>query len=342
MIVHMRTIGNTFTHLFLLLTLLVLPVFANASEINIRPFLIDETLAPRDTSQKLVTLTNDYEVRKAVLYATVNEITVDSTGEIKAFTSPAMVDRTTSVTSWIEVSRGRIEIPAGENREIPLLIKVHPFAEPGDYHVFVGFVEAPNRPKAEAIAMAGDAKGVIVKVTVADQRVDGLRISGFIIDRFVTGADKRLIEVEVENTGDLLSYPVGEIIFYDSRGIEQTSVPINTEGVSVAPGEIITLTSAIPLADDIGRYKANVALRYGENQAAALFDTTFFYLIPLHQLLIVFAGLLLMTIFVALLFRRVFTSHDDEAEGDYDEVTMYVRDGHEKKPHEHDIDLKNK
>jgi len=338
----MRTTASTFTQLLFLAILILSPVFVSASEINIRPFLIDETLAPRDSVQKLVTLTNDYDFRKAVLYATVNEITVDSTGEIKEFTSPAMVDRTTSVTSWIEISRGRIEIPAGEVREIPMLIKVHPFAQPGEYHVFVGFVQAPNRPKAEAIALVGDAKGVIVKVTVADQRVDGLRISSFLIDRFVTGENRRSIEIAVENTGDMVSSPMGEIIFYDSRGVEKTSIPINAQGVSVAPGETLTLRSAVPLSNDLGRYKANVSLRYGDNQAAALFDTTMFYLMPLHTLLLVFAVILVITLFVALLIRRSFTADQDDDDHDYDEVAMYVRDGHEPNPYDHDIDLKNK
>lgn len=318
------------------------PLFASASEITVRPFLIDETLAPRDSKQNLVTLSSDYEFRKAVLYATVNEITIDNAGEIKQFVSPVMTDRTNTVTSWIEVTRGRIEIPAGETREIPLLIKVHPFAEPGDYHVFVGFVEAANRPAAQAIAMNGDAKGVIIKVTVADERVDGLRISSFVIDRFVTSDDKRAIEIEVENTGDITSSPMGEIIFYDSRGVEQTSVLLNQDGASVAPGEVLTLNSTIPIVNELGRYKANIALRYGENQTASLFDTTMFYLMPPYMLLLLFLGILVVTLFVAWLFRRSFASHHDEDQNDYDEVTMYVRDGHEPNPHDHDIDLKNK
>jgi hypothetical protein len=330
------------TTFFFLLLVFVAPAYVHASEITIRPFLIDETLAPRDSVQKLVTLTNDYQTRKAVVYATVNEITVDNTGEIKDFISPAMSDRTTAVTSWIEVSRGRVEIPAGETREIPMLIKVHPFAEPGEYHVFVGFVETSNRPKAEAIARAGDADGVIVKVTVADERVDGLRISSFIIDRFVTGDNRKSIEVEVENTGDIASAPTGEIIFYDSRGVERTSVPVNTEGIVIAPGEIVTLQSTIPMEDELGRYKANVSLRYGENQTATLFDTTLFYLMPFHMLMLLFAALLIVAIFVALLMRRILVDKNQDNNGDYEEVTMYVRDGHEPNPHDHDIDLKNK
>lgn len=316
-----------------------LPSATAASEITIRPFLIDETLAPRDTVQKLITIKSDYTYRKAVLYATVNEISVDNQGEIKQFITPVMTDRTNTVTSWIEISRGRIEVPQQESREVPLTIRVHPYAEPGEYHVFIGLVEAPNRPTAEAKALAGDADGVIVKITIADKRSDSMRVAGFVIDRFVTGDDKRDINIEVENTGDIESVPKGEIVFYDSRGLEVSSVLVNAEGVSVPAGATQVIKASIPLKDGLGRFKANLTLKYGQNQTASLQDTTFFYLMPLHLLLLVFFGVLLSALFVVLLFRHVFFSHEEE--DGVDEVTMYVKEGHEAKPQDHDIDLKN-
>lgn len=334
----MKQFFDTSLRLILLLVILSLPLSSFASGISVRPFLIDETIAPRGDSQNLITIKNNYDYRKVVIYATVNEITVDNEGEIKQFVSPVMTDRTNTITSWIEITRGRIEIPALESREVPLAIKVHPFAEPGEYHVFIGFVESSNRPKAEAVAMAGGADGVIVKVTVEDKREDSMHISSFIIDRFVFGDDKKKINIEVENTGDIASVPQGEIIFYDSRGVEVSSIPV--KGESVAPGERVTLSSIIPIGNELGRYKANLSLKYGENQTAALYDTTFFYLMPLHLMLIIFGIVLAFSLFIVLLFRKSFVVHDDE--DSFDEVTMYVRDGHEPNPQDHDIDLKNK
>ncbi len=309
------------------------------SEISIRPLLIDEVLAPRGVVENTVTIKSIYDYRKAVVFATVNEITLDTAGEIKEFVSPVMTDRTNTVTSWIEVTRGRIEIPAGETAEIPLTIRVHPYAEPGEYHVFVGFVEAANRPSAEASALAGEAKGVIVKVVVADERVDSMRISSFVVDRFVIDDADRTIAVEVENNGDIASVPTGEIIFYDSRGIELTSVPVNEAATSVAPSEKITLQTTIPLQNNLGKYKANVFLKYGKDQQSSLYDTAYFYLMPIHLLLLVFGGTLVIAILIALLFRRVFFHHEEDPE--FQEVPMYVRDGNDSQPKDHDIDLKN-
>lgn len=324
--------------LFLLLQL-ISPSHALASEITIRPFLIDQTLVPREVSQNTVTIKSDYAQRKAVLYATVNEISVDATGEIKEFVSPVMTDRTDTITSWIEVTRGRIEIMPGETNEVPLTVRVHPYAKPGEYHAFVGFVEAANRPKAEAIALAGEAKGVILKIVISDEREDSMKISGFKIDRFVTGDESRSIDIEIENTGDIASAPIGEIIFYDSRGNEITSVPVNETNETVEPGQKVTLKSTVPLDNDLGRYKANVSLKYGDAQKASLYDTTYFYLMPMHLLLFVFGFILVLSILIALLLRRMLRSQQAE-DGDYQEVAMYVREGHEPQPKDHDIDLK--
>ncbi len=326
--------------LFLAVALTVLPSLLFASDISVRPFLIDVELEPRDMHQETITLKNDYPTRKAVLYATVNEITVDAVGEIKEFVSPVMTDRTNTVTSWIEITRGRIEILPGETAEIPLSVNVHPYAEPGEYFVFIGMVEASKRPVAEAIAMSGDANGVIVKISIADQRKDSMRISSFLIDRFVTSDESKFINIEVENLGDLPSAPSGEIIFYDSRGVEVSSIPVNTSGVSIAPGEKAILESAVPLGKELGKFKANVSLQYGENQRAALYDTTYFYMIPWPILLILFSILILVSFVITWLFRRALQTDEYDEFGD--DVIMYVKDGHEPNPQEHDIDLKKK
>tara|TARA_B100000508_G_scaffold120126_2_gene101107 strand:- start:2354 stop:3373 length:1020 start_codon:yes stop_codon:yes gene_type:complete len=338
----MLSVKNRFAALLSSLFLLaVLPSIASAGEYTVRPFLIDVTAAPRDIITETVKLTNESTYRKYVVYATVNEITVDTEGEIFAFMEPVTTDRTNTVTSWIEVKRGRIEIPPGEEREVPITFRINPFAQHGEYHAFVGFVPAANRPTAEKIAMDGEADGVVVKITIDDEREDSMRIGSFSIDRFVTDEDSREVEIEVENLGEIKSAPQGEIVFYDSRGEELTAVSVNTEGVEVAPGETKTLTTTIPDVSGLGRYKANLSLKYGENQKAALYDTTFFYMMPFHLMLIVLFSVVLVSLFVTYLFKRTFMDaqyQHDEVE----DVAMYVRDGHDPKPQDHDIDLSKK
>ena len=321
----------------LLLLVILLPLPVAASEVAIRPFLIDVTLVPRESTTETILLESGYDVRDAVLYATVNEITVGTNGEIREFVTPVMTDRTNTVTSWIEINRGRIVIPAGESVEIPLKISVHPFAQPGEYHVFVGFVEGSKRAAAEATALAGDADGVIVKITVGDERKDAMRITSMMVDRFVSSEDERKVEITVENTGDIASAPRGELIFYDSRGREVVAVPVNDMGESISPDSSKTFIATIPFSNDLGRFKANVNLLYGENQKANLYDTTSFFMIPVVYLLALTGLLLALIVLLLYLMRKNRVEY--VAADDGDEVPMYIRDGHAANPKDHDIDL---
>ncbi|MFT5831716.1 MAG: hypothetical protein ACI9SY_000084 [Candidatus Paceibacteria bacterium] len=322
----------------ILIFTLLFPVIIFADEITIRPFLIDETMEPRESTTETVVLTSGYTNRSATVYATVNEITVGTDGAILDFVPSVMTDRTNSITSWIAVSRGRITIPAGESYELPIDIKIHPFAEPGQYHAFVGFVEGSKRNVAEQTALSGDADGIIVTVTVTDQRVDSMRISSMAIDRFVTDSDQQQVAITIENSGDFESILAGEIIFYDNRGSEVSALPFNTEGVSVAPEETKMFVTSIPLGSNLGRYKANANLTYGENQRASLFDSASFYMFPLYYLYIGIGSLsLLLLLLLLLLMRRETVTGNVAVSGD--DVPVFIRDGHKPQPKDHDIDL---
>src|SRR6056297_927768 len=108
MIVRMRRLG-----ILVGLLLILAPVTGYASEITVRPFLIDETMLPRDSVMHPIRLTSDYDTRKSIVYATVNEIRVGPEGDIKSFVTPVETDRSRTITSWVEITRGRIEVPAG-------------------------------------------------------------------------------------------------------------------------------------------------------------------------------------------------------------------------------------
>lgn len=321
-----------------LVCLLCVPALVFA-DISIKPFLIDVTLEPRESKESTIRIESTYPNRKAVLFATVNEISLDEDGDIKEFISPVMTDRTNSVTSWIEVSRGRIEVLPNEVVEIPLSVKVHPYAEPGVYHAFIGVVEAPKRYQAEELALQGSANGVVLKVVVPDDQVDVMRISSLTVDRFVSSVDEQQVLVTVTNSGDRPSAPVGELIFYNNRGIEVGSSEVNSERVIISPNQEQEFLVTVPHDVTIGKYKANLNLRYGTGQTASLYDTTTFFYIPWwYQLAFIF-GLVCLLFLFFLLYRRTGEVASLHEHGD--EVAMYVRDGHNKAAQDHDINLKN-
>lgn len=314
----------------------VLPAICVA-DVSITPLLIDLELEAREITTSEITLTNDTD-RKRVVFATVNEVAIDTTGEVKEFVSPVMTDRTNTVTSWIEITRGRIELEPGETKKIPLTVRVHPYAEFGDYFAFIGFVESSKRPQAEAAALQGNASGVILKLSLKDEKIESLRISAFLVDRFIFNTDKSTVDIEIENAGDEPSVPAGEVIFYNSRGEEISSLIFNEAAISIAPGEKKLITMQIPFSEKFGKFKANVALEYEGSQTASVFDTTQFFMIPFRLMLMFIFGVLVTTITITFLLRRAFYNdlHDDD---DGSVVPLYVRNNKDHNEKDHDIHI---
>lgn len=316
---------------------LLFPALTQAANFSVSPVLIDVEVSPRDIVTKDITLKNE-SPNKITLYATVNEIAVDEGGAIKEFVSPVMTDRTNTVTSWLEIGRGRIELEVGETKTVPLTIRMNPKAEAGEYHALIGFVNTNKRPDAEARALAGEADGVIVKIAIEEKTNELLRISSFLIDRFVFAKDEGTITIEIENNGEDDATPNGEIIFYNSRGEEVSSMTVNSDNNRIAPGEKTTITTKVPFHESLGRYKANLVLRYGADQQAAVFDTTQFFILPLPLLIGILVAIVLLSLLVTYLLRRTFYDelHEDD---DGNALPLYVRKDREHIKKDHDIHL---
>ncbi len=331
---------NKFTLLGLLTIVFLIPAsFLQAADLMVRPFLVDHTVEGRQFVQEEVALTNQTS-RRLNVYATVNEITVDNGGEIKKFVSPVMTDRTNTPTSWVEITHGRIEIEPGETKTIPLGFRIHPNADPGEYHMFIGFGSASKRHVAESAALNGEVDGVIVKLTIEDESTEYLRIAGFLIDRFVTKDEDKKVQIELENLGDVTATPEGEIIFFNSNGEELEAIPFNTEQITIPPGETVVITSEIPFGNQLGRFKANLSLQYGTKQKASLYDSTQFFMMPIHIILLMLVVAILIALVIFFLLHKALAYREDFEDG-YD-LPFMVRDGNNAESKDHDIDLSTK
>ncbi len=319
--------------------MLLLPSAASA-DLTIRPFFIDVSLTQRESATEIIKISSTYEHRKATVFPTVNEITIGTEGEIKEFIAPVMTDRSNSVTSWIEISRGQVAVAPGTEVEVPLKVTAHPLAIPGEYHVFIGMVEARNRTIADQIVAKGEAKGIILKVTIEDQRVDSMKVARLSVDRFITNADSQTIDITVENPGEISSAPKGELVFYNTRGAEVGAVAVNEDGVAIPAGGERTFAVQVPFEKDIGRFKANLNLTYGGTQTASLYDTTSFFMVPIWYLLLFGFGLLALVTLLTMFVHRAVSANVPDEHGE--EVSMYFRDGHDANPQDHDIDLSEK
>lgn len=315
---------------------------ALAADFSVEPLIIDVEAKARDTFTKTVTLVN-HQDRSLRLFASVHEISVGEESEIKSFIPASMGDRAVSVTSWIEISRARIDLAPGGEKEIPLVIRVNPATPPGLYHAFVGFAPAPNRDEAEAKVLSGQASGVVIRVLVGTKQQEFLRLVSFSTDRFSFSDTEGKLTYVLENTGDVPLSPTGDVIIYDARGNELTSIALNEDGQNVInPGEKATYTENIPFINRLGKNKAYLSLEYGVKNRAAVYDTNFYYSIPWLYLVVIMLLLLLVLVTIVLLFRRGGKNDLEFDDHEARDIPLFVGKVREHSEYEHDINLKTK
>ncbi len=317
-------------------TLLLSTAVANAQTHSVAPLVIEREVLPRDQIDEVIKITNTTD-RTLRIFPTVNEVILGVEGGMEKFLPPAVTGTATSATAWIEIQRGRLEVKPRETIRVPLKINVGLNAVSGDYYVFVGLPEADKRDDAEVMALRGAAPGVLLRISVSDTKKEFLQLNSFTSERFIVDNEKRTVTYVLENTGDKPVMPRGDVIFYSQNGKEVASVALSHTEM-LAPGTKRDFTIAIPEGVPLGKHKALLRLNYGDSQAASLYDTTFFTVIPLPVLIGTFIAVLSLTLLLSVWYHRRYRDTTVHDEMDY--VPVFVRDGHVREAKDHDIHLK--
>ncbi len=320
--------------LFCLSLLFPLVSFAAPSYL-VSPLVIDLDLEARDIVTKIITITNTGD-SPVTIYPSINNISVNEGGMIEEYHSPIESDRSASLSSWMEFSRQGINLMIGATKTLEVTFRVHPSPVPGEYHAFLGFGYGRNRDEAAEQVKRGDAPGSIINATIADNKVEFLKLGKFIIDRFITGAGNQAAVYTIKNPGDESLTPKGEIIFYDSKGVEVASLPVNTDNQTINAGEEKEFAVEVPVDGLFGKYKAFLNIEYGNTERASVQDTSFFYVIPLKMLLSIFAALALLVVVLAFFVHKKYL--DDDIQDDSDPIPLRIRESRSD-PRHHDIDL---
>jgi hypothetical protein len=330
-----------FTLIFFALLLTIAPTVAlsQVGQHKVTPKVIDREVKPRDIFTETIKIEN-YAGHKLDIFPTVNEVAMNSGGDITEFVPASMSNNTVTVTSWLEIARNNVELMPGETIELPLIIKIHPEAKPGVYHAFIGFGAGTTAVEAHQQVTSGIAPGIIVTLKVDQDRSEFLKLGNFFIDKFVTKPENNAISYTLTNPGEMPVTPTGEIIISNSKGEEVGTVVINPNAESLPPGAETTFKATVPTSGLLGKYKALLSVDYGTAQIASVYDTTFFYVVPWQQLLMIFGALLLVTVIITLiLHRRYRDEDDDDDEHGATYIPLRIRE-QQSSDKEHDINLK--
>ena len=265
-----------------LCAVLLFPSVVFSADLIASPPVIDKEAKPRDIIKGELTLKN----------TTKHKISVFPDVRDYAKTTGAV-----SMTSWIELSRGVVEINPGETHSVPYLLHVNYDAPPGYYHAVLWFGTGSFRSEAEVHPER--AAEVLVNIKVLDDAIERLQLATFIPDRQIFPSEDTQFTFGLQNTGNRLVAPGGNLRIFDRRGREIAVVPVNTDRALIAPESKELLAAAWTANGEFGRYKAVLDLEYG-GQGKQITDTTFFWVLPWGKTLSLFTGISVAIVLAAI------------------------------------------
>lgn len=289
--------------IIILLFILFFPFFplkAGEGDIIVSPIVIDEECQARDLFEYNIKIKNNLEGR-VTLYAIVNDVS-EKFGLIK-YGDPSELDLTSSLTRWLEFSRGVIELKAGEEIEMPLKIKVNQDALPGKYFARISFGRGSNREQAERKVEESNEAELLINFEVVEHIVEKIEIAEFRPTKGIFTKQPVSFSLKIKNIGNKDMSASGEVVVYNKGGKELGSARFNEDGRKIKQGEISSFPISINLPEGIGKFKARLRVEYGEEKRD-LQDSVYFLVLSKIILIIIGFCVFLLSTFLAFLISK--------------------------------------
>jgi hypothetical protein len=279
----------------LLGALLAVPFLTAAQEsltLSVTPTLFQMSAAPGQSWQSSVRVINSNSFPLTVYAEPVNFAPQGELGQGKFLPVFETVTEGTTLAEWITLdSQAAHVIPAEQSYEIPFTVTVPESAPPGGHFaaILIG-----TRPPAESGQLAVQTSQVVTSlffVRLEGEVTESGTIRTFSVADRVVSTPAAEFSVRFENTGNVHLQPQGHITIYNMWGKERGQIPINTQTHfgNVLPRSVRNFSftwEGEPSFSDIGRYRAEVALAYGQDVRKFQNMETDFWVIPLRPLLI--------------------------------------------------------
>jgi len=271
--------------------------FAQSAPLSISLTVIDEKLLPRDLKDYQISIKNEGE-NLLWIYPIVFDIL--PSGE-RRFYEPEKVDKTQSLGAWIKIQRSAIELWPQKEIKIPLSLEVHPEAKSGIYHSAIVFSFGSSLPEAISNAQHLRLPEILLNVEVKENIVEQLQLKNFKTEKNLYFLGPVNFILEIENVGNAKTEAKGEIYFYNKKGKEIDSIPLN---VSLEKGKSEKFKFSWQPKNS-GQIKARIFLEYGKEKKE-IQDAIFFSFLPWKTLsLLIFSIIILFLILIKLINKKL-------------------------------------
>jgi hypothetical protein len=272
-------------------------VHAQVQSLSVTPPLFQVSVEPGSIWQSSIRIVNPNNFPLTV-YAEVTNFAPSGEGGQGTFL-PVLHDDTgkISLAEWITLNKGPYTIPGGQTQEISFIVEVPNDAAPGGHFAAILVSTEPPTDELGPIALA--TSQTVTSLFFA--RIEGDiteigNIREFSVHERSLDNPQVEFSLRFENKGNVHIQPRGFIRIHDMWGNERGTIPINSESHygNVLPDSIRDFRfswEGNTSLSRIGRYRAEVALVYGQNEAQSTTGYTSFWIIPIRGLLITLVSL---------------------------------------------------
>lgn len=258
------------------------------SQPTVSPHVIDLKGKPRETPSATITIT-DTEPSNHTVYG-FDSLIGEATGTNYAST----------FMRWIRYPH-TIEFKGAGKKDLTLTVEIPPDAQKGIYHAAIRF--AADNFQNEAAITAQKQNPLLLSVEVLDSGIELLQLQGFGATKNYFPSAPATLRFMLENTGTKPLEVAGSVRIYNKTGTEIQSIPVAPVSLNAKEKKSQEIVWKGPATT--GRYKAFLNLKYGEAGERTITDTTFFWILDIRKIILLFIiGLIAVVSLTYMLHRR--------------------------------------
>lgn len=271
--------------------------------LSVTPTLFEMSAVPSQVWNSNVKVINNNKYPITVYAQVANFAPQGEQGEGKFIPVLTEVTEGSTLAEWIKLSNEPFIIEPEKSTVIPFVVTVPEGASPGGH--FAAIMVGTKPPEIDGVIKVATSQIVtsLFFVRVAGDVIEDGQVREFRVTKSIVDTPKADFEVRFENKGNVHVQPQGEIVITNMWGKERGIIPINlqTHFGNVLPNSIRKFEFSWQgeySFSDIGRYKADLTLSYGDGEKKFATSRAYFYIIPFKAGLILLSSLVLLVLFV--------------------------------------------
>jgi len=280
-------------------------VFAQeTSGLEISPHIIDAKAQARDILEYDVKIKNNSD-RRVTMYVLVFDLSPDDNHQ--EILAPEKLDKTTSITPWVNINRGAVELDPGQEISRKLTIEVNLRAKPGKYYAAIVFSRGRNITIAKENFEKSNQLQLLLNIEVEENIVEKAQIQELKAEKNIFLTSPAVFNFSVVNSGNRDITPSGYLYIYNRKSQEIAKLPANADKQPIAPEESKKFTLSWDQGQSTGKFKAKLELEYGQKERHDLNETLYFWALPWRIAALFGGGLMLVIIILTvLIFKKTY------------------------------------